>query len=306
MQYYLKDKLIPLINGEKPLDGLPVVECITSDEYKKRYEKTIHKKVLMRSLGHEEFCKADILRDCIIGTFLIPCKEGLLDKEIGFGYYLDKNRLIFINDHQDAERILKEICKMQILERTSAAQVFLEFLEYIIKDDVIFLQQYEGQLEEMEENMLNGDVESFHKKLAKRRRELLKLNAYYQQLVDLSSAIEENPNKLLSEEECRMFNFYSKRISRYFDTTRMLREYSMQLMEIYQSQIDARQNEIMKFLTVVTAVFMPLTLVAGWYGMNFINMPELNAKYGYFVIIIVSILIILIEIWYFKVKNWFK
>ena len=48
----------------------------------------------------------------------------------------------------------------------------------------------------------------------------------------------------------------------------MLKEYSMQLREMHQAQVDMRQNEIMKFLTIVTTIFMPLSLIAGWYGMN--------------------------------------
>ncbi|MGJ5623990.1 hypothetical protein MYD03_00160 [Mediterraneibacter gnavus] len=59
-----------------------------------------------------------------------------------------------------------------------------------------------------------------------------------------------------------------------------LKEYSMQLREMHQTQIDIRQNEIMKVLTIVTTLFMPLTLIAGWYGMNFAHMPELTAPGG--------------------------
>ena len=51
----------------------------------------------------------------------------------------------------------------------------------------------------------------------------------------------------------------------------------MQLREMHQTQVDIRQNEIMKFLTIVTTIFMPLTLIAGWYGMNFTYMPEIGA-----------------------------
>ncbi|MEG0190026.1 MAG: CorA family divalent cation transporter, partial [Lachnospiraceae bacterium] len=96
------------------------------------------------------------------------------------------------------------------------------------------------------------------------------------------------------------------RVDRLYDNTQMLKEYSMQLREMYQSQIDLRQNKIMQFLTVVTTIFMPLTLIVGWYGMNFVNMPELHNANAYYIVIGVSISITLIEIWYFKVKKWFK
>ena len=59
----------------------------------------------------------------------------------------------------------------------------------------------------------------------------------------------------------------------------------------------------MSILTVVTTIFLPLTLIAGWYGMNFPNMPEFGWKYAYPAVIIVSILVIILEIIYFKKKK---
>ena len=82
-----------------------------------------------------------------------------------------------------------------------------------------------------------------------------------------------------------------------------LKEYSMQLREMHQTQIDIRQNEIMKILTVVTTIFMPLTLIAGWYGMNFKNMPELDAKYGYIVVSAICLAIVAVEVWIFERKS---
>ena len=67
--------------------------------------------------------------------------------------------------------------------------------------------------------------------------------------------------------------------------------------------IDVQQNKVMSILTVVTTIFLPLTLIAGWYGMNFPNMPEFGWKYAYPVVIVVSICIIAGEIIYFKKKK---
>ncbi len=79
----------------------------------------------------------------------------------------------------------------------------------------------------------------------------------------------------------------------------------MQVREIYQSQIDIRQNQIMKVLTVVTTVFLPLSLIAGWYGMNFSGMPELQWPFGYPLVILISVLVVAVTCWFFKKKHYF-
>ena len=94
-----------------------------------------------------------------------------------------------------------------------------------------------------------------------------------------------------------------KRIGRLKDEAQMLREYGLQVRELFQAEIDIRQNNIMKILTIVTTIFLPLSLVAGWYGMNFTNMPELTWKYGYPAVIGISVLVVLICLWVMKKKK---
>jgi magnesium transporter len=66
-----------------------------------------------------------------------------------------------------------------------------------------------------------------------------------------------------------------------------------------------RLNEVMKTLTILSVIFIPLTFLAGIYGMNFTNIPELNWKYGYFILLGIMVLVTIISIWYFKRKKWF-
>lgn len=72
---------------------------------------------------------------------------------------------------------------------------------------------------------------------------------------------------------------------------------------MYQTQVDIQQNRVITFLTVVTTIFLPLTLITGWYGMNFSNMPELGWKYGYLIIIVLAIEVLIAEICYLKKKK---
>ena len=88
-------------------------------------------------------------------------------------------------------------------------------------------------------------------------------------------------------------------------STTEFRENVFQIRELYQSMQDARQNKIMAVITIVTTIFLPLTLITGWYGMNFVYMPELQWRYGYFAVIMISLIIVIAEIIYFKKKKFF-
>ena len=92
----------------------------------------------------------------------------------------------------------------------------------------------------------------------------------------------EDENGYFCENELRMFRMVEKQSGRLRDeAARTLREYVLQVRELFQAEIDIRQNRIMKTLAIVTTIFLPLSLVAGWNGMNFVDMLKLRWRYGY-------------------------
>lgn len=304
MRYRLNGSIEPIGGDEEIGDDESLVEIITSGQYEDGYKKHFQKKMLL-NIYHTHYCRADLLKDCVIGTFVIPRKDDLLGTYTTFGFYMTTEKLVLVDDSGIIEKLVKHMAEALTVEKTYTAHFFFELMEYLVKEDVIFLQNYEKKLSELEGVLLQGVINDFDKKMLAIRKELLALQSYYQQLTDVSETLEENQNHMFEEEDCRIFDLYSKRADRLFDNTRRLQEYSLQLREMYESQIDIRQNKIMKFLTVVTTIFLPLSLIAGWYGMNFVGMPELSSPYGYAVVIIVSIAIILVEIWLFRIKKWF-
>ena len=93
-------------------------------------------------------------------------------------------------------------------------------------------------------------------------------------------------------------------MERLLKRSQTLKEYSLQLRELYQTQIDIQQNDTMQWFTVITTLFAPLTLITSWFGMNFANMPGLDWQWGYQAIIVVCIVIIVVELVIFKRKKW--
>ena len=88
------------------------------------------------------------------------------------------------------------------------------------------------------------------------------------------------------------------------DRVTSLREYVAQLRDLIQARLDVKQNKIMTVLTVITSIFLPLTLIAGWYGMNFKYMPELEWRWSYPAVIVISAVIVVVCLWWFKKKKW--
>lgn len=180
---------------------------------------------------------------------------------------------------------------------------FYEFLELLIAKDLHHLQELEDKLNQLEDAALAGELEDFNPRMTALRKELIGWIRYYTQMDDMICEFQENENEYFSENELRMFRMAEKRIGRLKDEAQALRDYGIQIRELFQAEIDIRQNRIMKILTIVTTIFLPLSLVAGWYGMNFINMPELTWKYGYPAVIGISVLVVLICLWIMKKKK---
>ena len=305
MRYGLNKKMSGLGEKEIPAPGDCLIEILNMESYKRKYGDTGPGRLLLRSLEHVHFCKGEMQKDCVLGTFSIPQKEKLLEKPVSFGYYMDKEKLLFVDESGFVAHIVKSMVEIRFQEQSYAAHFLFEFMERLLEDDVRFLQAYELKMTDMEDGLFREEIKDCPARMLAVRRELLRMNTYYDQMVDFCEMLEENYTGFLGEEDCRLFRVMGKRIQRLADDTRNLREYTLQIREMYQARTAERQNKIMQFLTVVTTIFMPLTLITGWYGMNFINMPELHYKGGYFIIIGVVILIVIIEILYFKHKKWF-
>ena len=305
MRYGLNKKMSGLGEKEIPAPGDCLIEILNMESYKRKYGDTGPGRLLLRSLEHVHFCKGEMQKDCVLGTFSIPQKEKLLEKPVSFGYYMDKEKLLFVDESGFVAHIVKSMVEIRFQEQSYAAHFLFEFMERLLEDDVRFLQAYELKMTDMEDGLFREEIKDCPARMLAVRRELLRMSTYYDQMVDFCEMLEENYTGFLGEEDCRLFRVMGKRIQRLADNTRNLREYTLQIREMYQARTAERQNKIMQFLTVVTTIFMPLTLITGWYGMNFINMPELHYKGGYFIIIGVVILIVIIEILYFKHKKWF-
>lgn len=219
--------------------------------------------------------------------------------------YLDEEDLFFFcEDDETAERV-RAVMGPEKPEALSNGMQLYRFFSRLMRDDRQHLEQLEEEITDTENQVLAGSQRTYLDKIVAWRKELLGMKQYYDQLSVILDELEANDNDLLPNAVVRRMAILGNRSYRLSNGVINLREYVAQMREAYQSQLSIQQNELMKIFTVVAAVFMPLTLLVGWYGMNFTNMPELHWQYGYPVVIVISILLCIGMIWYFRKKKWF-
>lgn len=286
------------------LKGKQFVAVMSFEEWLKN--KDTFEMVIDMDLDLKEIflTKAEVNYDSLTGSFAIPDRKNPSGDDLKFAFVLDEKGIIFIDDGDTALGIIKGIQRIKKWKLPSLERFLYDFLDYIVKDDLRLMENYENELDSMEQAIIDGDENLPSGRLNDIRSDIRYLRIHYEQLMDLAQEFQENENGFFKQENLRYFRLFIDRAARLHDTSMSLRDYTMQLRDLYKAHLDIKQNRIMTVLTVVTTIFMPLTLIVGWYGMNFRFMPELEWKGSYPVIIILSVLIVIISLIFFKKKKW--
>ena len=301
MYYKIYDGKLEELDVERWQESTDGIAVFTSDEWK---SDTDFSSKYMMNQQHENihFCKLERYADYLFGTFHIPMKKKY-GKNIEFIFYIVEGKIIFIDNSGLVKNSMKNILLEKLRREYTVKRFFYDFLISLIENDLIHLEDIERDIAKIEEGILKGKVEKFNSKMMPIKKEISRLHRYYSQLSDIGESLIDNESDFFKEDQRTRFQLFKERAERLQEETKILREYAMQVQEVYQSEIGIQQNDIMKVLTIVTTVFLPLTLIVGWYGMNFIDMPELQWSYGYECVIAISVLIVILSLWFFKKKK---
>lgn len=192
-----------------------------------------------------------------------------------------------------------------------------DYLVYSLLDSIIdgffpVLEAYGEQLEELEDEVVANPGRQTLQKVHDIKRQLLTLRrAIWPQRDAINSLIRDGSDLISEEVRIYLRDCYDHAIQ-VLDMVETYREIASSLMDVYLSSISNRMNEVMKVLTVISAIFIPLTFIAGVYGMNFnpekspLNMPELNAYWGYPLTLAFMALIAATMVFIFWRKGWFE
>ena len=304
MYYLIKNQLEECTAEECHTSGVPYVAVLTPEEWQTErpgFDMGIDLDLKIKNILNT---KAEVNYDSLTGNFSIPNRRDFSKEEWKFAFAMDEKGIVFIDQGGYAGHLIRRVGRSKRWHIPSLERFLYDFLEQIIYRDLSIMEGYERELDQIETQIMNGEAEDALRRVNDIRGELRDLRIHYDQLIDLGQEFEENENGFFKPENVRYFHLFTNRMTRLYDSATSLQSYTMQVRDLYQAQLDIKQNRIMTVLTVVTTIFMPLTLIAGWYGMNFRYMPELESRWGYPIVIAISLVIAITSLIFFRKKKW--
>jgi len=252
--------------------------------------------------------KIDEYEDHIFGVFkmLYLDKENTLVSE-HVALVLFKNSVLVFQELEDdvfdgvRSRIKKEASRIR--ER-GADYLFFALIDAIIDNYFFVLENINSKIDSLEEEVYNNPSPEIAQKIQRLKKEVLKVRRFVFPVRDLVGRLLDSESDLITKDTRLFLRDALDHCIEINESLQIYREMSMSLMEMYMSNMSNKMNEVMKVLTIMASIFIPLTFIAGIYGMNFDNMPELHSKNGYFIVWGVMIALFIGMMIYFKRKKW--
>jgi len=190
------------------------------------------------------------------------------------------------------------------IRKKGADYLFYRLIDTVV-DNYFFVTEHISEVtENLEEQMLRKpDNKSLHE-IQHLKKQLINLRKAVIPLREAVSTLEKDRSFLIEENTTPYFRDVYEHIIHVNESIDILLDTLASIMYLYQSGISNRMNQVMKVLTIIATIFIPLAFLAGIYGMNFDNMPELHWKYGYLGVWGIMIIVFLIMVIYFKRKRW--
>lgn len=218
-----------------------------------------------------------------------------------------KNLFLVINVHDQNESTMNALeGTLHRFERNATIEkMIFGTLDALLSPEHLSLEVYEKRIMKMEAGVTDSEIgEEMNKDIYSMRNRLSSMHIYFEQLTDIAETLEENENEVFEDTELRYLKIFENRAQRLSNYSQILSENLIHLREALDASLNYSMNKIMKVFTVVSVIFLPLTLIVGWYGMNFYNMPELSWSFGYAGVSLLSLAVLIICLIYFKKKDW--
>ncbi|MFM9836632.1 MAG: magnesium/cobalt transporter CorA [Cyclobacteriaceae bacterium] len=346
-----KKKLLPVNDTPRPSESKVILELIqyNEKEYSKHEDLPItelianinqsqinwinldglHEKSIVQKIG-DHFCLHSLLVEDITSDhqpkveeyddylfFTLKMLYRIEDNQIDYeqiSFVLGKDYLLSFQEKEgDLFGPLRDRIRLDQgrIRKKKADYLLYRLVDLIVDNYYSVLDAIGLQIETIEEEIYQNSTDQQFKKIQKLKKELIFLRKALYPLRDAMSKLIKDESGFIEEGNIRYYADVYDHVVHIIDSLDTYKDLTSGLMDIYINTLNTRMNEVMKVLTIISTIFIPLTFIVGVYGMNFnteksaLNMPELNSPYGYPVVMGLMLIMVIGMIRYFKFKKWF-
>jgi len=190
------------------------------------------------------------------------------------------------------------------LQGGSASMLLSSLIDAVVDQYLLRADELELATEELEEVVITRPEETNASAIHHHKGEILRLRRITSPLREVLSALIRSNNELLDHTTVFLLRDVQDHALWLAEECEMLRETVGGIMEVYLSSLDMRMNSIMKVLTIISTIFIPLTFLTGLYGMNFLHIPFSTLHWGFYAILAGCVIVVIIMALYFRKKQW--
>ena len=221
-----------------------------------------------------------------------------------------RKNLLLVVDILDADNSTRDSFVNALKKKANGSpcleKLICHFIEALLSGGSRIAETIQIELTKIEEAIVSGTADKeLNTRLLAMKKRVLKYYGFYSQMQDIAETLESNENNIFDDNKLIYLSNLVNKINRSRDDVSWLNNTLDHLQDAYTAMLDQKLNGTMKVFTLITTIFFPLTIIVGWYGMNFTTMPELTWKYGYLYVIVLSVIAVFALYFIGKKKKWF-
>ncbi len=220
--------------------------------------------------------------------------------------FIGKNFVVTARNHRirAVDAYHNELVTLTHLFTRGAEAVAHAILRRMIDSYFPMMDRIESKLDDAEETIFNSPTSSDLQRIFALRKDVVKLRSIATQQLDVINRMALGEFEIITPHGLLLARDLYDHLYRFSEKTSSFRELTMGLLDAYLSQVNNRMNEVMKVLTVIATIMLPLSIVVGYWGMNFRNLPGLDHPYGWLYTLVGMGIIIMSMLSYFRYKKW--
>lgn len=224
-------------------------------------------------------------------------------------FVLGKNYLLSFQEKEGGD-IFGQVRSRIKTDNSIFRQRGADYLLYRLVDTIVdsyyeVLEKIGYKVEQIEDNISNNPSIKDFEQIQQLKKEFIYLRKVVYPLREAINKIIKNESGFIEERTVKYYSDVYDHVIHLIDSLDTYKDLTSTMMDLYMNTINYKMNEVMKLLTIISAIFIPLSFIAGVYGMNFENMPELKWQWGYFEVLGLMFAIFVAMVFYFRYKKYF-